>query len=75
MRGKGRPYLHQEAEGPACLMLQDSKLYTSCKESKVLKSEGDSPHPPVYMGPHRQPPWVGSIVCCGSAEAGVGRDL
>lgn len=32
-------YLHQEAEGPAGLMLQDTELHTSCKNSKGLTRE------------------------------------
>lgn len=37
------PYLHQEAEGPASLVLQDSELHASCKESKVPMRASSSP--------------------------------
>lgn len=37
--GHRGPHLHQEAEGPAGLMLQDTELHTSCKNSKGLTRE------------------------------------
>ena len=53
MRAAWKPYLHQEAEGPASLVLQDSELHTGCKESKVPVREGG---PPGLPGPRRPPP-------------------
>lgn len=35
MRGAQGPHLHQEAEGPAGLVLQDSELHTRCGDGKV----------------------------------------
>ena len=34
-RAAGRPYLHQEAQGPAGLMLQDPELHAGCEESEA----------------------------------------
>lgn len=34
-RGTQGPHLHQEAEGPAGLVLQDSELHARCKDGKV----------------------------------------
>lgn len=34
-RAAGRPYLHQEAQGPAGLMLQDLEFHAGCEESKA----------------------------------------
>lgn len=46
---KGRSsYLHQEAQGPACLLFQNSEFHTSYKESRVLRKEGGK-CPPVSL--------------------------
>lgn len=67
-RGTRRPYLHQETEGPSSLVLQDSKLHTSWRESKVFVKERSGP-----PDPSRQTPLV--LLPCVSAEAAWTKGL
>lgn len=66
VRCSQHPYLHQEAEGPASFMLQDSELHASCKDSKVSRMGGSGP--PGLPGPI-------SPLLCVSAEAGAPERL
>lgn len=65
-RGLQRPHLHQEAERPASLVLQNPELHASCKDSKV---------PVRHTGPLADSLPGSCSLCCQGLGTRAGRAL